>query len=83
MSAELLAVTIILDVVCRSAHMSLQGLGTVQSCEVAANAFKAVAERGDWAKTMTIANRKYLAGDRCCRQTQRIPNPHIPISLLN
>ena len=47
----------------RMSHMALAGLGTAQNCEAAANGFKEISERGDWAKALTLANRKYLAGD--------------------
>eukprot|EP01041_Mallomonas_annulata_P002981 gene2981-5852_t len=47
----------------RVGHMCLKGIGTVPSCELAANALKTVAERGEWARSLTLAHRKLRVGD--------------------
>ena len=68
----------------RMAHMSLTGLGTSTgpSCEAAAIAFRDVAQRGDWAHTLTLANRKYLAGDKYGQLTACLPVLVFVCSLL-
>jgi SEL1 protein len=47
----------------RLAHMSARGIGVATSCQTATNGYKNVAEKGDWAYSLTIANRQAEAGD--------------------
>ena len=43
--------------------MSARGIGVATSCQTATNGYKNVAEKGDWAYSLTIANRQAEAGD--------------------
>ena len=48
----------------RLSHLAATGVGMIKSCPTAVTGFKAVAERGDWADSLTKAHRLFDAGDK-------------------